>query len=171
VRRGAVVFVPAGTIHALGAGVVLAEVQQHSDITYRIYDWGRRTPEGELRELHLQKAFGIAAPEAVGCPLMNLCDIEPSAMLTPVLDCEKFHFDLLTLGAGDALASSTGNGDDRSFHLLITWEGDLEVLSPREDAFEVGPVQFVLLPAALGDYELRSHSGARALLVRVGARP
>jgi len=170
VRRGDVVFVPAGTIHALGAGVVLAEVQQHSDITYRIHDWGRRTPGGEPRDLHIEKARGIAAPVAVDCPLVNLLDVDPGTSLTPVLDCDKFHFDLVALGAGESLAGSTGHGGERAFHLLITWEGDVQVASSREEAFNVDPVQFVLLPAALGDYELRSRDGARALLVGAGAR-
>lgn len=50
-------FTPAGRIHAIGAGVVLAEIQQTSDITYRIYDWGRKGPDGNPRELHTDLAL------------------------------------------------------------------------------------------------------------------
>lgn len=50
-------FTPAGRIHAIGAGIVLAEIQQTSDITYRIYDWGRKNKDGSLRELHTEYAL------------------------------------------------------------------------------------------------------------------
>ncbi len=52
VEPGDTFFIPAGTVHAIGAGTVLAEIQQTSDITYRIYDWGRKNEKGESRELH-----------------------------------------------------------------------------------------------------------------------
>lgn len=60
VAAGDVVLVPAGTIHAIGAGVVLYEIQQTSSTTYRLYDWNRRGPDGKARELHLEKAAQVA---------------------------------------------------------------------------------------------------------------
>lgn len=59
-------FTPAGRIHAIGAGVVLAEIQQASDITYRIYDWGRTNENGEQRELHTELALEAIDYQAVG---------------------------------------------------------------------------------------------------------
>jgi mannose-6-phosphate isomerase len=56
-ESGDAFFIPAGTIHAIGAGTVLAEIQQTSDITYRIYDWGRKNGKGESRELHTDLAL------------------------------------------------------------------------------------------------------------------
>ena len=56
VRAGDVVYIPAGTVHAIGAGIVVYEVQQTSDVTYRIYDWNRRDDHGKTRELHVDKA-------------------------------------------------------------------------------------------------------------------
>ena len=52
-------MIPAGTVHAIGAGVVLAEIQQMSDATFRVHDWGRVGPDGKPRELHLSQALGI----------------------------------------------------------------------------------------------------------------
>jgi len=54
--KGDVFFTPAGRIHAIGAGVILAEIQQTSDITYRIFDWNRKSKDGESRELHTELA-------------------------------------------------------------------------------------------------------------------
>ena len=59
-------FTPAGRIHAIGAGNVLAEIQQTSDITYRIYDWGRKGPDGEPRELHTDLALDAIDFSACG---------------------------------------------------------------------------------------------------------
>jgi mannose-6-phosphate isomerase len=57
VRAGDCVFVPAGTVHAVGAGILLAEVQQSSDVTFRLFDWGRVSPNGTPRELHIEQAL------------------------------------------------------------------------------------------------------------------
>lgn len=57
VRDGTSVFVAAGTVHALGAGILLAEIQQNSDLTYRIYDWGRVQADGKPRPVHIDKAL------------------------------------------------------------------------------------------------------------------
>jgi mannose-6-phosphate isomerase len=56
VSPGDVVYIPAGTVHAIGAGIVVYELQQTSDVTYRIYDWNRRDAQGNMRELHIDKA-------------------------------------------------------------------------------------------------------------------
>ncbi|MCA1553336.1 MAG: class I mannose-6-phosphate isomerase, partial [Chloroflexi bacterium] len=65
VQRGDVVFVPAGTVHAIGSGIVLAEIQQHSDTTYRLYDWNRKDDAGKARELHIDKALQAAELHAL----------------------------------------------------------------------------------------------------------
>jgi mannose-6-phosphate isomerase len=57
VRPGDCVFVPAGTVHSIGAGILLAEIQQSSDLTFRLYDWGRVDSEGRPRELHIEEAL------------------------------------------------------------------------------------------------------------------
>lgn len=59
-RAGDVFFVPAGLVHAIGAGIVLAEIQQNSDTTYRFYDWDRRDDGGNPRELHVEKSLRVA---------------------------------------------------------------------------------------------------------------
>ncbi len=79
-RAGDTFFIPAGTVHAIGAGVVLCEVQQHSNVTYRLYDYGRD------RELHLEKALAVAVREPsdagrvslpVSCPYFDTAILEP----------------------------------------------------------------------------------------------
>ena len=63
VHRGDVFFIPSGTIHAIGAGVVIFEIQQNSTLTYRLYDYMRRDKDGNLRELHVEKAMKVSLLE------------------------------------------------------------------------------------------------------------
>ena len=63
VRRGDVYFIPSGTIHAIGAGTVIFEIQQNSTLTYRLYDYMRRDKDGNLRELHVDKAMKVSLLE------------------------------------------------------------------------------------------------------------
>jgi len=167
VRAGDVVFVPAGTIHALGAGVVLAEVQQNSDITYRIYDWGRQDQGGNTRDLHIDKAIQVAAPEDVPCPLTNLADTpRDGEALAPILECDKFSFDLIRLEAGQTFRADTRSDGESRFHLLFAHTGRVEC-RVADDVCEVGPTSFVLVPACTGEWELEARDGAAsAILVR-----
>lgn len=87
VEAGDVIFIPAGTVHAIGSGIMLAEIQQSSDITYRIHDYDRKDDQGKLRELHLEHAKDAinfvdtksylkhtdedAFPEVVSCPFFT----------------------------------------------------------------------------------------------------
>jgi len=101
VGAGDVFFIPAGTVHAIGSGLALCEIQQHSDITYRMYDYGRP------RELHLDKAIQVAV----------LTPSDPKPLLLPV-DCEYFHVEL------DRTASPLQyKPEPGRFHLLIFLSG------------------------------------------------
>ena len=59
VHAGDVYFIPSGQVHAIGAGILIAEIQQNSDVTYRVYDYKRRQPDGSLRQLHTEKALDV----------------------------------------------------------------------------------------------------------------
>jgi len=101
VHAGDVFFIPAGTVHAIGGGLALCEIQQHSDIVYRLYDYGRP------RELHLDKAIQVA----------SLTPSDPKPLMLPV-DCEYFHVEL------DRTASSLQyKPEPGRFHLLVFLSG------------------------------------------------
>ncbi len=101
VQAGDAFFIPAGTVHAIGGGLALCEIQQHSDVTYRLYDYGRP------RELHLDKAIAVSSTEA---------SVAKSVMLP--IDCEYFHTELART------ASSLLYKPERErFHLVIFLSG------------------------------------------------
>jgi len=101
VQAGDAFFIPAGTVHAIGGGLALCEIQQHSDVTYRLYDYGRP------RELHLDKAVEVATTDA---------GVAQSVMLP--IDCEYFHTEL------DRTASRLLYKPERQrFHVVIFLSG------------------------------------------------
>lgn len=97
VKQGDAFFIPAGTVHAIGAGLALCEVQQHSDVTYRLYDYGRP------RELHLDKALQVAHT--------GVFDAKPAEL---PIDCQYFHTELARITSPIDYPAAR----DR-FHLLI----------------------------------------------------
>ncbi len=90
VKKGDTFFIPAGTVHEIGAGNLLVEVQQNSNITYRVYDFGRRDSDGNLRELHVNKALDVANLEPI--------NPEPPGKSENILvDCENFRVERVNL--------------------------------------------------------------------------
>ena len=150
VLPGDVFFVPSGRVHAIDAGVVLVEIQQNSDTTYRVYDWGRVGLDGKPRQLHTR--------ESLVC--IDFKDYEPKKQrptverrgvngLWRLVECEYFHVHRLDLA--NAWPDRT---DGSTFHILTCISGALGLVTPdgKEDRLNVG--EFILLPAALGFYTL-----------------
>jgi len=165
VNRGDVIFVPAGTIHAIGKGILLLEVQQTSDITYRIYDWGRRGDGGKPRSLHIREARAVGEPARVPCPIARIEDSPGERGIAPLMACEKFRVELLSLGAGrEGEASSTAEGPAPGFHVLAGYRGEVRYEAPGDEPLEIRAGSFVLLPAALGPYALHAEGGDAAVL-------
>ncbi len=99
VRKGDCIYIPAGTVHTLGKGIVAYEVQQPSDLTYRLYDWGRTDGNGKARELHVEKAlevmdFGASQPE-----IRNIFDMKPQKGLN-LITCPYFCVTYYAYDAG-----------------------------------------------------------------------
>jgi mannose-6-phosphate isomerase len=161
VAPGDVVFVPAGTLHAINAGIVLFEIQQKSDLTYRVYDYNRRDAKtGQLRELHLDRALDVSdfAPAADG-------KIAPLA-LAPGRDlliaCPYFALERWSLGG--PLSATTDPG---SFEIITTIKGGARLSWPDE-SLDLRRGDSVVLPASLGDWSIEPADGpATALRVYV----
>ena len=118
-QAGQFYFIPAGTLHAIGAGTLVAEVRQTSDITYRVYDYGRVDVDGRPRQLHTAQAA-----EAIDYRFPN--PVEPTAKCftcnTPgVVNCRYFNVDYV---AGGEVAVG---GDPASFTVLMAVGGDAEI--------------------------------------------
>lgn len=92
VKPGDVFFIPAGTVHAIGAGILIAEVQQNSDVTYRVSDWGRVGADGKPRELHVQRALDVSVTEPYTLPCGQVGEVKDIAggSLRTLAECERF---------------------------------------------------------------------------------
>lgn len=141
VEAGDVFFLPAGRVHAIGAGCFVAEIQQTSNITYRIYDYDRRDATGKARELHTE-----LAKDAIDYTLHDSYRTDYTAEVnkpTPLVSCRYFETNLLELDE----PLSRDNAELDSFVIYIVMEGALTLTDDAGVALELHAGQSVLVPA------------------------
>lgn len=90
VKKGESYFIPSGTVHAIGAGLLIAEVQQNSNVTYRVYDYGRVGADGKPRELHIEKALEVANLTSIKNENKKTAQALPDGKITPICSCPYF---------------------------------------------------------------------------------
>jgi mannose-6-phosphate isomerase len=141
VREGDSAFVAAGTVHAIGGGIVLAEIQQNSDLTYRIYDWGRVQSDGTPRELHVDKALeAIHFGSRHGGKARPLARPSEGANHTILAACRHFAAERIEVGQ-----SFCRNSRGDSFHIILCCSGTLSVAAgPSFRALDTGEAVIVL---------------------------
>lgn len=103
-QRGDCLFIPAGTVHALGAGLLIAEIQQCSNTTFRLYDWGRVDQDGNARELHVEQ--GLAATSYSQGPVSPQAPSRLDDQVERLVDCDKFKLDRVTLSSNRSFETS-----------------------------------------------------------------
>jgi mannose-6-phosphate isomerase len=159
VRAGDVIFVPAGTVHAICAGVVLYELQEYSDITYRLYDYGRLQPNGQPRALHVEQGLAVMRYE----PSLAV-RVRPTTLTEAsgyhhraLVGCRYFLLEEL------ALHGHMSGGTEPSSCQIVTVLGGQCELSSEAGSLHLQLGETAVLPAELGSYSLR---GEHARLVR-----
>lgn len=143
---GDVFFLPAGRVHAIGAGNLLAEIQENSDITYRIYDYDRRDAQGNARELHTE-----LAKDAIDYNIFKNYKEETPADTdknVKLAQCEHFITKRLIIDGETEIALS-----QKSFHVLICIDGSANLQYPEGD-MELKAGETVLLPAAMNEISI-----------------
>ena len=152
-------FVPAGTVHAIGKGIVLAEIQQTSDSTYRLFDWNRVDKNGNPRDLHIEESLRVMDWN----PKENLKKYfsKEQNQLNPVVNEKHFKTSYLPLEGAFELENKYD-----SFQILICTEGFGEIQWENEIlAFQKGDT--LLLPFALNKVSLISENGASLIHVHL----
>jgi mannose-6-phosphate isomerase len=155
-KEGDVFFTPAGRIHAIGAGIILAEIQQTSDITYRIFDWNRKGTDGESRELHTELAADAIDYEASGRSVIRK-EIIPD-ITGNLVNCEYFITNILRF---NNIITKDYNLID-SFVIYICTEGDF-LIHWDKGVESVRKGETVLIPAMLTDIVLEPKPEATIL--------
>ncbi len=146
VKRGDVFFIPAGTVHAIGAGILICEIQQNSNTTYRVYDYNRRDKDGNLRPLHIEKALEVSCLEK--SPELPVTPDGQDVLLAscPYFEVRRIRF----CGVG------TISVDKTSFASLVVTDGQGTL------AYEGGELSFskgasILIPAQEADFRIDGH--------------
>jgi mannose-6-phosphate isomerase len=155
VNAGDVLFIAAGTIHAIGPGILLYEIQQSSDMTYRLYDWGRMGLDRNPRPLHIEKSLQVSTVESL--PVI-VATPDDGRLIMPLVRGQYFSTDLHRFN--DPSTKLVLDTHGRFFHILTCIEGEI-IVESGETAVTMQKGQTVLIPASLGQYYL---SGAGRLL-------
>ena len=160
IKPGEVYFIPAGYAHAIGKGILLAEIQQNCDLTYRVYDFNRRQPDGSLRELHVEKALEVIRPfSKAEIDAIRYSRSGGDAPSPDVLaDCDYFRVEKLTVQKEERLVPH----QMRMRHLLCIQGTGAFYCNGVEYAIKKGDSW--LLPACLGPVHL---AGDAVLLLTV----
>ncbi len=129
VHKGDVFFIEAGTLHAIGKGILIAEIQQNSNTTYRIYDYGRVGADGKPRELHVDKAVEVTelVPPKYPTTAQGAPEAVEGGTNTLLRSCEYFNVNKLELD-GTAKLSAT----EKSFNSLLVLDGECTVSANGE---------------------------------------
>jgi mannose-6-phosphate isomerase len=158
IRAGEAIFVPAGTAHTIGAGLTLCEIQQQSDLTYRVYDYDRRDAQGRPRPLRIEKALAVMRfGKQIGGKVSPVQIARGGARKTYFAACRYFVTDRWEFA--DRLPATTS---PEHFELVIFLEGRGCVRSGSERT-AYGPAQVWLIPAALGSYQLEPENRTTVL--------
>lgn len=152
--QGDTVFVPAGTLHALGPSLLVYEVQQTSDWTYRVYDWGR--PATEKRPLHIEKSIR-ATRAGFTAPITHL-PATGDGTRQMLLECEYFTLEMLSAESKSIALETAGE----SFHAITVIHGKA-FLKSEEEQVELDKFQTAVVPAQVGKYQFQPLTGCRAL--------
>lgn len=158
VQTGDAFFVPAGSAHTIGPGVLFCEVQQHSDITYRVFDYNRRQPDGSLRPLHVRQALDVLNFGAQHCGRVQGVHVPgESVQKTYLTACPYFATEIWEFPG--AVAGKTYL--DR-FELLVVLAGHGRI-QWRSETMPYNAGEAWLLPAALSEYRLVAQSATKLL--------
>ena len=161
VYKGDVYFIPTGRIHAIGAGVLLAEIQQTSDITYRVYDWDRLDDEGNSRELHTELAL-----DAIDYSAQNeykTTYVKELNASSPLVNCQYFTTNIIVINA----TLNVNNTNKDSFIIYMCVEGEVTIKNDDFEEVKLLKGETVLIPAILKEYQLIASEKSELLEVYI----
>ena len=162
IEPGMVIFIPGGRVHAIGEGALLLEVQQNSNTTYRVYDWGRSGQDGKPRPLHIDQALQVINWEDRESPCISPVRLEASDSLErwELVRSPYFKLERINISSANKFMN-----DGAGFQVLFTADSHVHVEGGGHEQ-DLGPGTSCLLPAALEAYSLEPLSG-QASVIRI----
>ena len=141
VKTGDVFFIPSGRVHAIGSGIVLAEIQQTSDVTYRIFDWNRKDNDGNFRELHTELAVDAIDYKKYDSYRTNYTSEKNTS--SEIEKCDYFQTNILDF---DQRIEKNYNQLD-SFVIYMCLDGESEIIYDENEKISITKGETVLIPA------------------------
>ncbi len=151
VKAGDFVYVPSGTIHAIGKGIVILETQQSSDITYRVYDYDRTDAEGNKRELHLERSIQVTT-----VPHQDAVVEQTQSVIGDMVEKKLVEEQYFTVYHWN-LNGKASNGMTKDFLQVSVLDGQA-TLTIGDNSFEIEKGTHFILPNGIGEYSLDGHA-------------
>lgn len=149
VKKGDVFFIPSGTLHAIGEGILIAEIQQNSNITYRVFDYNRKDKNGKTRQLHVEKALDVTnldlPPVQENQEAFELGESD----VKTICKCNYFSaYRVKNHGVTNL------NADEKSFVHLLVIDGSAELVADNSNKFIMKKGGSFYIPASFGDFAI-----------------
>lgn len=160
IQKGDVLFIESGTIHAIGKDILIAEIQQNSNVTYRVYDYGRVGKDGKKRDLHIEKALAVTNRVPI---------IKDKSSYPHVADCDYFTVDKLNLD-GKVMKKMEGNVSEESFASILFLDGK-GTITGQEGTLEFQKGDSFFVAAGSGAYTVEGSCDALITTIREKAAP
>ena len=154
VQKGDVLFIESGTIHAIGKNILIAEIQQNSNVTYRVYDYGRVGKDGKKRELHIEKAIAVTNFQP---------SVKDNRSYPHVAKCVYFTIDKLNLD-GAFMRKMEGCVSQESFVNILVLDGK-GTISDKEQTVEFKKGDSFFLSAGTGSYTIEGSCDALVITI------
>lgn len=151
VHPGDVFFIESRTLHAIGAGILIAEIQQSSNLTYRIYDYGRIGKDGKPRELHIPQALDVTRLAQPTRPTHAQGARETSAGYSRILLSSCDIFTVYEMKIHEAAL----NADKKSFHSFVCLDGDAILAEDGKPMLSFQKGDSIFVPAGFGEYTVK----------------
>ena len=161
VKEGDVVFLPAGRIHAIGAGLLIAEIQQTSDITYRLYDWNRVDQNGKPRQLHIEQALKAIDYSFIQEPKINY-QILPNNSVE-LVSCQYFTTNIIEVTT--TIEKDYGYID--SFVVLICVKGKVMIEPYLQESVELNIGETILIPEEINNLYIKPFENSTLLEIYI----
>jgi len=160
VKKGDVFFIPAGRIHAIGKGITIAEIQQTSDITYRIYDFNRIDINGKKRDLHIEDAMNVSDFTFIKNTKTDYKEPENSNI--EIIKCSYFSINKWNKREDFSVKFSTN-----TFRILMITEGKGKIVSESNEEVLIQKGEVVLIPASLSKLNVKIDENIEILEIYV----
>lgn len=151
VHKGDVFFIESGTLHAIGAGILIAEIQQSSNLTYRIYDYGRIGNDGKPRQLHIPQALDVTrlTPPTKPTHAQGVREIDAGYSRILLSSCDIFTVYEMEI------REATFHADQKSFHSFVCIDGDAILVKEGKPELSFQKGDSIFIPADFGEYTLK----------------